>query len=118
MCVSRILALLAATIIVGLTAFVSVLVWIAPPAKDVAAGGPKVGTHCEIELGPDRCPGLPSIAKSGSSRVFFDTWETAGIDVARCMSRAAEYHAGCKSRYPVTARFLEGREVVKTVTVP
>lgn len=79
------------------------------------ASGP---TRCEVELGPERCPGLPSFEPAKQSRAFNDNWDGSSTSMERCLRRAAEFRSACKGQSPVTARFYLGDQVVRAQTQP
>jgi hypothetical protein len=67
-------------------------------------------TRCEIVLATEGCPAHKEAASSGNT--FNDIAEGSERDQARCMKRAAEYHAYCGSTQPVQARFYSKGSLV------
>lgn len=70
--------------------------------------------RCEIEIGPERCPGMPTFEPAKTKLVFDDDWDGSGRSVERCLRRAAEFHAACKSTSPVAARYYLGARLVRS----
>jgi len=114
----RWIAIGGAALVAGAGAFFVVSLLLDQPSGPGSAVVVNAETLCEIELGPERCPGLPNFAPAKTSRVFFDTWQDAGTNVDRCMKRAEEFYAACHTRHPVMARFLKGRDLVRARVHP
>lgn len=78
----------------------------------MAAGAPR----CEIEIGPERCPGMPTFEPAKTQLVFNDDWDGSGRNLDRCLQRAGEFASACKSTSPVTARYFLGKQLVQAHT--
>lgn len=107
-------AMLAAVIAAGGVTFLVVFL------LDQPSGGPSIVgignlTTCEVDLGADKCPAKPTLVP-GRPRIFFDQHEGADRNLDRCMLRAREYAAACRGKFGVTARFYQGRQLIRSVT--
>ena len=82
-------------------------------AQASAAAGPP---RCEIQIGPERCPGMPTFEPAKTQLIFPDDWRGSGSDMKICMARAAEFFHSCRATTPVTARFYNGKILLRSVT--
>jgi hypothetical protein len=88
------------------------------PIQTVDVGAASGPTRCEVELGPERCPGLLTFEPAKLFRTFSDDREGSGKNMERCLTRATEFRGACGGKSPVTARFYRGNQVVRAQTAP
>lgn len=112
----RTLVLVFGIVLAGALGFGAMIVGLERFGGNSLSDSPLEATRCEIELGPERCPGNPGFEAAKRSRIFIDDWEGAGSDVQKCLKRAADFFGFCKSTSQVTARFYKGRQLVRIET--
>lgn len=112
----RILALALSVLSAGAAGFFGTMALLDISAQQGTVATALEITRCEVELGPERCPGHPTFEPAKKSRIFLDNWDNASSDIERCMKRAADFHGFCQATSPVSARFYKGRQLVKMAT--
>lgn len=113
---SRTQVLIAGILAAGLIAFGVTLAALDRHAGQADVGTAGEATRCEVELGPERCPGDPGFEPARKSRIFLDGEGRAATDIASCLKRASQLHSRCKSTGQVTARFYRGNALVEIET--
>lgn len=85
-----------------------------PPGQ--SPGASAQAPRCQIEIGPERCPGMPTFEPAKTQLVFDDDWQGSGSNLELCLRRAVQFHAACKSTSPVTARYFLGSKMIRSET--